>query len=150
MGRSQDSFNKKDVQARKEKKRKEKEKKRLAKKEGEGKKSLDDMIAYVDETGQITSEPPDPNKKTEVDVNDIEVSVAKQDSSDKEDLVNKGVVAYFSSDKGFGFIRDSRSQDSIFVHINNAYAEIQEGHKVTFDIGKGPKGPMAMNVKLDK
>ncbi|MBC8180057.1 cold shock domain-containing protein, partial [candidate division KSB1 bacterium] len=47
MGRSQETFNKKDVRNKKEKKRKEKEKKRLARKETEKKGSLDDMIAYV-------------------------------------------------------------------------------------------------------
>ena len=60
MGRSQETFNKKDVRSRKEKKRKEKEAKRLARKENEKKGSLDDMIAYVDENGMLTSEPPDP------------------------------------------------------------------------------------------
>ena len=150
MGRSQETFNKKEVRTRKEKKRKEKEKKRLARKDAEGKNSLDDMIAYVDENGQITSEPPDPNKKKkEIDVNDIEVSVSKKDPSEENDYVRKGVVAYFSGDKGYGFIRDLQSQESIFVHINNAYDDLREGHKVTFEKGKGPKGPIAMNVKKD-
>ena len=49
MGRSQDSFNKREVQSKKEKKRKEKEKKRLARKEQEKTGELDDMIVYVDE-----------------------------------------------------------------------------------------------------
>lgn len=151
MGRSQETFNKKEVRSRKEKKRKEKEKKRLARKESEGKGSLDDMIAYVDENGQITSEPPDPNKKkTEIDVNDIEVSVSKKDPSEENDHIKSGVVAYFSEDKGYGFIRDSITKDSVFVHINNAYDDIKEGHKVKFEMGKGPKGPIAMNVKHDK
>ncbi|RLD79171.1 MAG: cold shock domain-containing protein, partial [Bacteroidetes bacterium] len=57
MARSQESFNKKEVQNKKEKKRKEKEKRRLARKEGEKKNSLDDMIAYVDENGVLTSTP---------------------------------------------------------------------------------------------
>ena len=60
MGRSQESFNKKEVRKKKEKKRQDKEKKRLARKEGEKKNSLDDMIAYVDENGMITDTPPDP------------------------------------------------------------------------------------------
>ena len=71
MGRSQESFNKKEVRSRKEKKRKEKEKKRLAKKEGE--KGGNDMIAYVDEHGNITSTPPDPTQKEEIEAEDIEV-----------------------------------------------------------------------------
>jgi hypothetical protein len=62
MGRSQETFGKKEVRTKKEKKRKEKEQKR-AKRKSEGKKnSFDDMIAYVDEFGKITSTPPDPEK----------------------------------------------------------------------------------------
>ncbi len=64
MGRSQETFGKKEVRTKKEKKRKEKEQKR-AKRKSEGKKSnFDDMIAYVDEFGKITSTPPDPDRKT--------------------------------------------------------------------------------------
>ena len=54
MGRSQESFNKKEVRNKKEKKRKDKEKKRLARKNSGKGNSLDDMIAYVDEHGNIT------------------------------------------------------------------------------------------------
>ena len=53
MGRSQESFQKKEVRNKKEKKRKEKEAKRLARKDGDKPNSLDDMIAYVDENGMI-------------------------------------------------------------------------------------------------
>ena len=81
MGRSQESFNKKDVRNKKEKKRKEKAAKKLAKRDGE-KSSFDDMIAYVDENGVITSEPIDPTSKTEVKLEDIAVSVPK--GSDEE------------------------------------------------------------------
>ena len=57
MGRSNETFNKKNVREKKEKKRKEKEKKKLNKKEGRDGNNLDDMIAYVDEFGNITSTP---------------------------------------------------------------------------------------------
>jgi hypothetical protein len=63
MGRSQETFNKKEVKNKKEKKRKDKEKKRLIRKETGKKSSFDDMIAYVDEYGKISSTPPDPSKK---------------------------------------------------------------------------------------
>jgi len=73
MGRSQETFNKKEVRNKKEKKRKEKEKKKLAKKES-GKSSMDDMIAYVDENGMLTTEPPDPTKKKkDIKLEDIEI-----------------------------------------------------------------------------
>lgn len=150
MGRSQESFNKKEVRNKKEKKRKDKEKKRLSRKDNDGKSSLDDMIAYVDENGQITSTPPDPGKKTEVELEDIEISTTRQDPSEKQDTVRKGIVAYFSDARGYGFIRDLTTQESFFVHINNTLEEIKEGNQVSFEVGRGPKGPIATGVKVLK
>lgn len=60
MGRSQETYKKKDVRKKRAKKRKDKEEKRLAKKDNEKKGGLDDMIAYVDENGVISSTPPIP------------------------------------------------------------------------------------------
>ncbi|MDZ7775443.1 MAG: hypothetical protein U5L09_07430 [Bacteroidales bacterium] len=54
MGKSQESFRKKEVKNRKDKKRKDKEKKKQARNENEKKSGLDDMIAYVDSNGMIT------------------------------------------------------------------------------------------------
>ncbi len=149
MGRSQETYNKKEVKNKQEKKRKEKEKKRLLKKEA-GKSSFDDMIAYVDEFGMITDTPPDPRKKTEVDAESIELSATKIDPSDKPDFVRKGVVTFFNESKGFGFIRDMENKQSIFVHANNLLEQIKENNIVIFEIGKGPKGLTALNVKLFK
>ena len=64
MGRSQETFSKKEHEKKKIQKRKEKEEKREERKANSKKgKSFEDMIAYVDENGQLTSTPPDPNKK---------------------------------------------------------------------------------------
>jgi len=96
MGRSQETSGKKEVRTRKEKKRKEKEKKRAFKK-GEGKSSFDEMIAYVDEFGNISSTPPDPTKKkTVVIAENIEIKTAKNDPENAKDYVRKGVVAFFN------------------------------------------------------
>ena len=148
MGRSQESFNKKEIQKKKEKKRQDKEKKRLARKEGEKKSSLDDMIAYVDENGNIVDTPPDPSTKTKTKAEDIEVSVPKMDDSMTEDPIHRGRLTFFNDSKGYGFIRDSVSQESIFVHINDFEDDIREGNMVTFEIEKGQKGPAAVRVKL--
>ncbi len=151
MGRSQDTFNKKEVRNKKEKKRKEKEKKRLARKENEKKGSLDDMIAYVDENGMITSEAPDPNKKKEeIKLEDIEIGVPSRDSSHKADPIRKGIVSFFNDSKGYGFIKDMETKESVFVHINNVVDEIKEGNLVNFEVEMGHKGPTAMKVKLVK
>ncbi|MGF7140480.1 cold-shock protein [Roseimarinus sediminis] len=150
MGRSQESFNKKEVRKKKEKKRKDKEKKRLARKDDVKSGGLDDMIAYVDEFGRITDTPPDPDQKEEVAIEDIEISVSKTDPSEKEDPTRKGIVTFFNDNKGFGFIRDLENRQSVFVHANNLQEEIREDNVVTFEVGKGPKGPTALNVKLFK
>ena len=150
MGRSQETFNKKEVRNKKEKKRKEKEKRRLAKKDHDKKGTLDDMIAYVDENGNITDTPPDPDKKQETKLEDIEVSVPKQSESDAPDPIRQGRVTYFNSSKGYGFIKDSETQESIFVHVNNTLEDIAEGDIVSFEVVKGQKGPAAADVKVVK
>ncbi|MBN1388726.1 MAG: hypothetical protein JW965_09785 [Bacteroidales bacterium] len=73
MGRSQETFRKKEIKDKKAKKRKEKEEKRLARKENQKKGGLDDMIAYVDENGVISPTPPDKKGKGEIDPHDIEI-----------------------------------------------------------------------------
>lgn len=147
MGRSQETFGKKEREKKKAKKRKEKEEARLARKE-EGKSSFDDMIAYVDENGMITDTPPDPTKKKEViKAEDIELGIPKKDDTEV-DPVRKGIVSFFNHDKGYGFIKDSDSHDSMFVHINNVLEEISEGNKVTFEVQPGLKGPEATKVQV--
>jgi cold shock CspA family protein len=150
MGRSQETFNKKEVRNKKEKKRRDKETKRLARKENEKSGGLDDMIAYVDENGMISSTPPDPNKKTDVKLEDIQIGVPKRDPADEPDPIRKGTVSFFNDSKGFGFIRDSETKESVFVHINNVLDDIKEGNLVSFEVEMGHKGPTAVKVKQHK
>ena len=150
MGRSQETFNKKEVRNKKEKKRKEKAQKRLSKRENEKKGGLDDMIAYVDENGNITDTPPDPNKKkTSPKLEDIEVSIPKRENIE-EDPERIGIISFFNDSKGFGFIRDSDTKESIFFHIENTLEEVREGNKVSFEKVKGQRGPSAIKVKIVK
>ncbi|MDP2336082.1 MAG: cold shock domain-containing protein [Bacteroidota bacterium] len=150
MGRSQETFNKKEVRNKKEKKRKDKEKKKLTRKENEKGGSLNDMIAYVDENGMITSTPPDPTKKKAIKLEDIEISIPKSDPNEVFDPIRKGTVSFFNESKGFGFIRDLETQESVFVHANNLLEEIKEGNLVSFEVEMGQKGPTATQVKLFK
>jgi cold shock CspA family protein len=150
MGRSQETFNKKENEKKKQKKKKEKEERREERKasannnKGDG---LDAMIAYVDEDGNITSTPPDPKqKKKEINQEDIQLGAAKRENID-EDVVRTGIVSFFNESKGYGFIRDKVTQESIFVHMNGLTEPIKENNKVTFEIEKGPKGLNAVNVK---
>lgn len=151
MGRSQETFNKKEVRNKKAKKKKDKEAKKLARKEQEKSGSLDDMIMYLDEDGNFTETPPDPTKKKKVNkAENIMISTPKQEDIDMSNNIRKGVVAFFNDSKGFGFIRDTETKESIFVHINNTEEDIKENNMVTFEVEMGPKGPNAINVKLAK
>jgi cold shock CspA family protein len=148
MGRSQESFNKKEVRKKKEKKRQDKEKKRLARKDGDKKGGLDDMIAYVDENGRLTDTPPDPATKKKTKVEDIEISIPRQDPNDRPDPIRRGRLTFYNDSKGYGFIRDAETQESIFVHVNEFQDDIMEGNMVSFEVEKGQKGPAAVRVKL--
>ena len=148
MSRSQETYGKKEVRSKKEKKRKDKEARRLARKENSKKGgSLDDMIAYVDEYGNIVESKPDPDQREEINTEDIQISVPKREK-EEFDPVRTGIVTFFNDSKGFGFIKDSETQESVFVHINNVIEEIADNNKVTFEVEMGHKGPMAVNVKV--
>jgi CspA family cold shock protein len=53
-------------------------------------------------------------------------------------------------DKGFGFIKAGGEKD-LFFHSNSvqgvSFENLQEGQKVSYAAGQGPKGPCAENVK---
>ncbi len=146
-----ETWNKKEREKRKQQDRKEKAQKKLERKENskEG-KSFDDMIAYLDENGNLSSKPPDPRKKIDVKLEDIEIGVPKQLPINPEDLIRKGVVTFFNHTKGFGFIRDLETQESVFVHVNSLAEEINENNKVSYEVEMGPKGANAVRVKLIK
>ena len=151
MAKSQETWNKKEREKKKQKSKQDKQEKKLERKQNAGTegKSLDDMMAYIDENGNITSTPPDPTKKRKViNAEDIEVGVPKQRPVDPADLIRKGTVSFFNESKGYGFIQDLQSQERVFVHVNGLTEAIKENNKVTFEIEMGPKGPSAVNVKL--
>jgi cold shock CspA family protein len=148
MGRSQETFSKKEKEKKRLKKRQDKESKKEDRKATSNKgKGIDEMIAYVDDEGNITSTPPDPKKKKVINQEDMIIGVAKQGPVDPADLIRKGTVAFFNDQKGYGFIRDQESQEKIFVHQTGLTGPIKENDKVTFEVEKGPKGPTAVNVK---
>ena len=61
----------------------------------------------------------------------------------------KGVVKWFDSDKGYGFISSEEGKD-VFVHFSaiqsGGYKSLQEGDQVEFDVHDGDRGPQAANV----
>ena len=61
-----------------------------------------------------------------------------------------GVVKWFSSEKGYGFISQEGGPD-VFVHFSaiagSGYRNLEENQKVEFDVTQGQKGPQAANVR---
>jgi cold shock protein len=61
----------------------------------------------------------------------------------------QGTVKFYNAEKGFGFIKSSTDQSEVFVHrtsLQNLH-ELREGEPVTYEMGEGNKGPMAVNVR---
>ena len=61
-----------------------------------------------------------------------------------------GTVKWFNDAKGYGFITQESGPD-LFVHFSSiegaGFKSLQEGDPVTFEVGSGPKGPQALNVR---
>ena len=145
-----ETWEKKERKKKKLQKKKEKAEKKLERKENSTNINSDSMYAYLDENGNLSSTPPDPKKKIVVKAEDINIGVPKHEPVDPADLIRKGVVTFFNDSKGYGFIKDMASQESVFVHINSLTEQIKENNLVTFEIEMGPKGANAVNVKLSK
>jgi len=130
--------------------KRENEKKRIAKREEKLKKkenkklsgssnSFEDMIAYVDENGRITSTPPTENVRKE-EINPDEIVIATPKKEDEEPTILRGRVEFFNESRGFGFIKDLSGVEKYFFHVNNV---------VTFDLERGVKGMNAVNISLE-
>lgn len=144
MARSSGSFNKRE----KEKKRQQKQEEKKVRKEerkSSGTGDFDSMIAYVDENGQITSTPPDPTKRKEVNADDIELGVPRR--VDEAPVVRTGRIDRFDGSRGFGFIQEDGTRERYFVHVSALLDEVREGDNVTFDLERGPRGLNAVGVK---
>jgi len=144
-----ETWNKKEREKKKRQSRKDKEERKQERREN-SKNNPESMIAYLDENGNLSSKPPDPRKKIIVNVEDIEIGVPKHAEANPEDLIRKGIVTFFNNDKGYGFIKDSETHESVFVHANSLSEPIKENNKVSFEVEMGPKGANAVNVKLVK
>lgn len=146
MGKSNETFNKKEKEKKRLKKQQEKKVKAEERKGNSNKgKSLENMMAYLDADGNITSTPPDGVSRKAIALEDIPVSTAKQVPLPPD--VRKGTVIQFNDQKGFGFIRDQSSGESIFVHVSVLIDPVRENDKVTFETTRGQRGLSAVSVR---
>jgi cold shock CspA family protein len=149
MGKSQETFNKKEKEKKRLKKRQDKQAKREERKAAPKNSGFENMIAYVDEYGNITDTPPDLTKKKVIKLEDIEIGVPKREKEDEEEVdpIRSGKVEFFNSEKGFGFIKENDTNEKYFVHVSSLTGEVVENDKVSFELEQGLKGLNAVRVK---
>lgn len=147
MAKSKETFNKREKEKQRQQQKRQKREKMEERKANANKgKSLDDMMAYIDEDGNITSTPPDPRKKKIFNAEEIEIGVPRQ-TEETGDEINTGVVDYFNESKGFGFIRDKQSGERLFFHVSQLQEPLNESDSVNYDVERGAKGFNAVNIK---
>lgn len=150
MARPKETYNKKEKEKLKLQKRKEKEARKIERKSNPG-RSFEEMLAYTDEFGNLSDTPPDPTKKKkEIKEEDIVLGARNSDDGSFEQPIREGIVSFFNTSKGYGFIKDLETKESIFVHINGLVDSVGENDKVNFETERGPKGMNAVNVTLVK
>jgi len=146
MGKSQETYNKKEKEKKRLKKRQDKEAKRVERKATPKRSGFENMISYVDEYGNLSDTPPDRTKRVEQKAEDIEIGVPRREK-EEIDPIRKGKVEFFNSEKGFGFIKENDSNEKFFVHVSSLTEEIGENDKVSFELEMGMKGLNAVRVK---
>lgn len=141
------SFAKKENEKKKQAKRIEKQK-RKEERQSSGTASMDNMIAYVDENGNLSNTPPEERKKAKIKLEDVLIATPKKEEVESEPL--KGRVEYFNASKGYGFIKDLASTEKYFFHISSAPQNITDGDITTFEIERGTRGMNAVNIVITK
>lgn len=145
MAKSKETFGKKEKEKQRLKHRQDKQEKMEERKANAKKgKSLDEMMAYIDENGNLSSTPPDPRKKVVFKQEDMNTGVPVHI---KEDIMREGIVSFFNDEKGYGFIKDLKTQESIFMHTSQLSEPVKENNRVSYQVEQGPKGLNAVNVK---
>ncbi|GAB3942390.1 cold shock domain-containing protein [Spirosoma harenae] len=147
MGRSQETFSKKEKEKARDKKRQDKEKKKEERKANPTKgQSLDTMLAYVDEYGNLTHTPPDLQRRKEVAIEDIVIGVSRQENVPHR-TTREGVVSAYTESKGYGFIKEAHAQQTIFFHKSGLIDPIRLNDAVSFQVENTPKGLSAIDIR---
>lgn len=140
-----ETFSKKELQKKKAKKKQDKADRREERKSNNNKgKTLEEMIVYLDEFGNLTDVPPDKQFKRKPNPRENTQEVTTQSPSVQQ---YTGMVTSFFVDKGYGFISEDQSRTSIFVHTNKCLEPIGEKDRVVFEKEKTPKGFAAIKVR---
>ena len=140
-----DSFNTKEREKKRKKKNRDKQYDRQQKKLSSTKPP---EFMYVGEDGNLTTQAPDPSLRKKISLDDIDVSTPRSVKSEESRYEKQGFVKFLNHEKGYGFIVENDTNESFFVHVDSLDIPLKDGDQVTFEAGKGPKGPIAQSVRL--
>lgn len=63
-----------------------------------------------------------------------------------------GIVKWFNSEKGYGFITPDSGGKDLFAHFSaiqgSGYKSLEEGQRVSYTAEQGQKGPQATNIQV--
>lgn len=142
---SKDTFGKKEREKKKRSKQKEKEEKRNFRKLNNDKgKNLHEMLMYVDANGNLTETPPEAEW-----MKDLHADNPGGSNPNEPVAVTKrtGTVTFFDPEKGFGFIEDHATKQSIYVNKRHITEDLTRGATVHFLVQRNSKGTYAVDVE---
>jgi CspA family cold shock protein len=64
--------------------------------------------------------------------------------------MKEGTVKFFNEAKGFGFVKETATNQEYFVHVSGLVDKVRENDAITFEVTQGKKGLNAVNVRLVK
>lgn len=138
-----ETFNKKEREKKKKQIRQEKQQRSQERKQqSRDGNNLDEMMAYLDINGNLTNLPPE---KQEL------LAQGRRDTTNGDQQGSNfrtGTVKFVNYKKGFGFIRDSMTQESVFVHVNVLPGQVRENSQVKFKTRNDSRGITAILVEL--
>ncbi len=144
-----ETFSKRERRKKKIEKKREKEFRREERRNTvASKKTLEEMMAYVDENGNLSDTPPDPKKAHKVAADDIVIAIPKATPADPEALLT-GIISYFDPAKGYGFVINEQTQERLFVHVTGLAqpnTELSMGDKVSYIATRSDRGMQAVSV----
>lgn len=146
MVKSKQTYLKRQKEEKKKNKRKEKDEKKENRKDSSNKgKGFDSMIAYVDENGQLSDTPPDPTKRKELKLEEIQLGARPADEAD-ENGNTTGRVYFYNDEKGYGFIRDIQTKESVFFHLSDLVDQVKINDLVSFVKVRGNRSAEAQAI----
>lgn len=141
MAVNQLTFKKKERAKKKQQKKQEKLEKRLLKKDSNDKgKSLEDMLAYVDEYGNITTTPPEKRAPSE--------NREHSGSHEEYDEYSYGKVSYYNVNGHYGFIRDNQTRQTIYFNDRLVGQPLDLDQKVKYKSVRTRQGEQISEVEL--